>query len=226
MTFRILTAALLLSACQGSTDSVPDGPDPESATATAPLVEPGAPENATPDQVSDTPDEAGGGVASDGEAGDAVPADAATLGELFRARHVEDVPSAADLSRYATAEASLQWLASNDGTAVVRVRALAALRAFPTDETSAFLRSVVLDENRHPAQVAAAIIGLSGRDLNTDSASASVVVGALRADDERVTNASVDALSRSDVGRAALESAVLDSTLPAGVRAAAAAAIE
>jgi HEAT repeat protein len=148
------------------------------------------------------------------------PADAAAIAGLLRARHVEDLPSAEDLAKYPTAEASLRHLALAGSSMVVRTRALMLLQHFGSEETGALLEGIVRDPDSHPALRAAAVNGLAGQPLDDRAELRALVVGALHDTDPRVGLAAVDTLGRSPKGRYELGHALKRADLPKPVRAA------
>lgn len=147
------------------------------------------------------------------------PADVATIAGLLRARHVEDLPSADDLGKYPTAEASLRHLALEGDSMVIRTRALTLLR-FDSAETGALLVEVVADARAHPALRAAAVTGLAGQPKDERPAQLELVAAALFDADPRVGRAAVEVLDRSPAGRRELRRSRSREDLPPHVRAA------
>jgi hypothetical protein len=148
------------------------------------------------------------------------PGDVATIASLLRARHVEDLPSAEDLAKYPTAEASLRHLAVAGDTMVIRTRALTLLRHFGSDETGALLIEIVRDAAAHPALRAAAVTGLAGQPLDDRAEQLELVVAALRDADPRVGLAAVEVLDGFAAGRRELRRALEREDLSERVRAA------
>ncbi len=151
------------------------------------------------------------------DAGEA-PADLETIRSLLQARHAEDLPSAEQLGKYPSAEASLRTLAEHGETMALRVRALALLEHFDSAATGELLTRVVTDLAAHPALRAAALTGMTGQPLDQQPARLPGVVAALRDADPRVQTAAVELLGQSEVGREALDQAVQTGALPEAVR--------
>jgi hypothetical protein len=150
----------------------------------------------------------------------AAPADLEAIAKLLQARHVEDLPSAEQLARYPSAEASLQQLAQHGESMVVRTRALLLLRHFDSASSGVLLLGIVGDAQAHPALRAAAVTGLAGQPLDERPEQFEMVVAALADGDPRVGLAAVEVLDASAAGRQALRRAAKDEGLSAEVRAA------
>ena len=148
------------------------------------------------------------------------PADAATIASLLRARHTEDLPSAEDLAKYPTAEASLRHLAMAGDSMVVRTRAMMLLRHFGSAETGTLLVSLVRDAELHPALRAAAVTGLAGQPIDDRPEQLELITAALHDADPRVGLAAVDVLDLSKSGRRELERALSREDLHVKVRSA------
>jgi hypothetical protein len=148
-----------------------------------------------------------------------MPADLETIATLLNARHTEDLPSAEQLARYPSAEASLQHLALHGKTMLLRTRASILLRHFGSAETGALLLAIVGDPQAHPALRAAAVTGLGGQPLDDRPEQLEAVVAALADADPRVGIAAVEVLDRFAAGREALRRAKRDEAISAEVRA-------
>ncbi len=200
----LLAGALLLGpACQSGAD-VPDSP-PESATVSAPVTAPGS--------VEDTVVEPAAEPSAENGAENGIPADVDTIASLLRARHADDLPTVMELREYATADASLRWLAVHGESALMKTRATSLLQFSGGSETAALLRSFLEDSTTHPTLRAAAIIGMNGQDLGADDASFVLVADALNDADPRVTQAAVDTLASEERGMAVLWTALEEATL-------------
>jgi HEAT repeat protein len=149
----------------------------------------------------------------------AVPADLESIAALLSARHVEDLPSAEQLSRYPSAEASLQQLAQHGETMLIRTRALSLLRHFGSAETGTLLVEIIGDAKAHPALRAAAVTGMGGQPLEERPEQLEIVAAALADQDPRVGLAAVEVLDAFGSGRQALRRAARGE-LSAEVRAA------
>lgn len=149
-----------------------------------------------------------------------VPADLDTITSLLKARHTEDLPSAEQLARYPSAEASLQQLAQHGDTMLIRTRALLLLRHFHSDATGVLLLDILADAQAHPALRAAAVSGLAGQPLEDRPEQLAIVVAALGDRDPRVGLAAVEVLDAFPAGRQALRHAAKDPQLAPEVRAA------
>jgi hypothetical protein len=148
-----------------------------------------------------------------------MPADLETITALLSARHTEDLPSAEQLARYPSAEASLQHLAQHGKTMLLRTRASMLLRYFGSAETGALLIAIVGDPQAHPALRAAAVTGLSGQPLDDRPEQMERVVAALADADPRVGIAAVEVLDGFAAGRQALARAKRDEAVSPEVRA-------
>jgi hypothetical protein len=146
------------------------------------------------------------------------PADVDTIRALLRARHADDLPSAEQLARYPSAEASLRHLAEHGETMVIRVRALALLEHFGSDATGELLLRVVADAQLHPALRAAALTGMAGQPLDDQPERQLAVIASLADPDPRVGIAAVELLARSATGRELLDQAAQRDDLPKAVR--------
>lgn len=147
------------------------------------------------------------------------PPDLDTIAALLRARHADDLPSADDLRKYPSAEASLQQLATHGETMLVRTRALRLLEHYASDSTHALLIEIV-GGKAHPALRAAAIEGLAGQPLDRLPDTLALVAAALEDGDPRIGLAAVATLGRSEAGKRALDEAKTTRTLAEPVRAA------
>lgn len=147
------------------------------------------------------------------------PPDLDTIASLLRARHAEDLPSAEDLKKYPSAEASLQQLARAGETMVVRTRALRLLEHYPSDTTHTLLVEIAGGPG-HPALRAAAIEGLAGAPLDTLPDTLALVSAALEDGDPRIGLAAVATLDRTSAGKQALAQAKTTGNLSEQVRAA------
>ena len=141
------------------------------------------------------------------EAFDELPADLEAVGALLRARHADDLPSADDLGRYASAEASLRHYAREGDTMLVRVRALSLLQHFDSEATASLLVALLSEPDIHGALRAAAVSGSAGQPLEDRPELLGLLSSALREDDPRVGVAAVGALSHCEAGREALRAA-------------------
>jgi len=148
------------------------------------------------------------------------PAELATIAGLLRARHIDDLPSAEQLARYPSAEASLVELARKGETMLVRTRALTLLRHFHSESTGALLIEIVSDAQAHPALRAGAVTGLAGQPLDQHPERLAIVVAALADADPRVGVAAVEVLATFKAGREALRDAAGREDLGPTVRAA------
>lgn len=148
-----------------------------------------------------------------------MPADLETIAALLSARHTEDLPSAEQLARYPSAEASLQHLAQHGETMLLRTRASMLLRHFDSAETGVLLIAIVGDPQAHPALRAAAVTGLGGQPLDDRPEQLEVIVAALADADPRVGIAAVQVLDGFGAGRQALRRAAKDEAVSPEVRA-------
>lgn len=147
------------------------------------------------------------------------PPDLDTIASLLRARHAEDLPSAADLEKYPSAEASLQQLARAGETMVVRTRALRLLEHYPSDASHTLLVEIA-GGTGHPALRAAAIEGLASQPLDRLPDTLALVSAALEDGDPRIGLAAVATLDRTSAGKQALAQAKSTGNLSEQVRAA------
>lgn len=147
-----------------------------------------------------------------------VPADVATLESLLKARHADDLPSAEQLAKYPSAEASLRYLGEHGDTMLVRVRALSLLRHFDSAASGDLLAAIATNAELHPGLRAAAVTGLAGQPLADQPERLAIVVAALRDADPRVGVAAVKVLDEFPAGREALQAAKAEPDLTPAVR--------
>jgi len=133
------------------------------------------------------------------------PASAAEISKRLAVRHIEDLPDAEGLAKYANAEAALVFIADNDDKMVVRVRALTLLRHYPSPRTLSFLSERAVGADLHPTVKAGAMRGLEGH--NDVSTVVALLTKGMRDKDVRVAIAAARSLAADPQHAAALKAA-------------------
>lgn len=146
-------------------------------------VVPSAPLNAEAHITSDQPDLAEGPT----------PPASASIAELLRARHAEDLPDAETLNAHGDAPEALVWLSLHGDSAMVRVRATRALGQYPDAARADHLASLFLADDTHPALRAAALDALSAYDAPTRQRFAGILKPLADHADPRVARAAAKA---------------------------------
>lgn len=116
-----------------------------------------------------------------------IPGSVTAIESLLSARHTDDLPDEATLSRHDQPAAALRHIATHHRRMVVRGRALSALRHYRDDETRTLVLSTLTDPSAHPTLRAAAARGTAGLPLDGDLRAALEL--ARQTDDPRVAGA-------------------------------------
>ncbi len=143
----------------------------------------------------------------------------ATLRSLYRARHVEDLPSRQVIESHPGGEAAVRWLAEHDDTMVVRARALASLHMFPNAESERVLRSVLTTGHGHRTLRSAALRALKGWDLSQRDDLRALAIDGLQSDEVPVAIAAAQVLADVPEASSALQRRLSQKPPPALERA-------
>ncbi|MEM7155256.1 MAG: hypothetical protein AAF799_20575 [Myxococcota bacterium] len=140
---------------------------------------------------------------------DATVADAQAAAEEIRplllAHHQDDLPSRTTLDAHPGAPEGLRWLANNDGTMIVKVRALLLLQLYPDESSEQVVLALASDPAQHRKLRAAAVTALSGWDLSERQDLREVALAAVQSTDVSVAVAGAQALTDVTPARVALQ---------------------
>ena len=143
---------------------------------------------------------------------DEAPADAqaaaAEIRPLLLAHHQDDLPTRTTLDAHPGAPDGLRWLANNDGTMIVKVRALLLLRLYPDESSEKVVLALASDPGQHRKLRAAAVTALAGWDLNEREDLRLVALAAVQ---------STDVLTDVQPARSALQAQLDTGALPPAV---------
>lgn len=152
---------------------------------------------------------------------DEAPADAqaaaAEIRPLLLAHHQDDLPTRTTLDAHPGAPDGLRWLANNDGTMIVKVRALLLLRLYPDESSEKVVLALASDPGQHRKLRAAAVTALAGWDLNEREDLRLVALAAVQSTDVSVAVAGARVLTDVQPARSALQAQLDTGALPPAV---------
>ncbi|MGC6514507.1 MAG: HEAT repeat domain-containing protein [Myxococcota bacterium] len=147
------------------------------------------------------------------------PAGTEAIRSLLLARHTADLPDSARLTAITAEPAfALRHLALHDDKLMVRARALDLLGAFPTDQTRAFLVTLLMDSRQSTTLHAAALQGIRRMPPEAREPHRSLLESLLRHEDPRIAVAAVGALLDLPAAAPALEALKGEAEVPGSVR--------